>query len=40
MDKDFGLGLDGGGSIDAALFGVGGMEGLKRGTAVEEGLEH
>ena len=40
MDKDFGLGLDGGSSIDAALLGVGGMEGLKRGAAVEERLEH
>jgi hypothetical protein len=39
MYQDFGVGLDGGGSIDAALFGVG-MEGLKRGASVEEGFEH
>lgn len=40
VDKDFSLGLDGSDSVDAALFGVGGMEGLKRWTAVKERLEH
>jgi hypothetical protein len=40
VDEDFRVGLDGSGAINAALFGVVGLEGLKRGARIEEGLEH